>query len=69
MPGLRGSFVFADYCKGELRALVPGASGGGLRSVALGPTLDAVASFGQDAVGELYVLSLGSGLYRLEPTG
>ena len=64
IPALRGSYVFADYCRGELRALVP--SGSGLRSMALGPTLDAVASFGQDADGELFVLSLAAGLHRLE---
>lgn len=64
IPALRGSYVFADYCKGELRALVLG--GSGLRSVVLGPTLDAVSSFGQDADGELFVLSLVAGLHRLE---
>ena len=64
IPALRGSYVFADYCKGELRALVPG--GASLRSVTLGPTLDAVSSFGQDAQGELFVLSLAAGLHRLE---
>lgn len=66
IPALRGAYVFADYCKGQLRALVAGPGGSGLRSVALGPTLDAVASFGQDADGELFVLSLAAGLHRLE---
>ena len=65
IPGLRGSYVFADYCKGEVRALVAGRNA--LRSVALGPSLEAVGSFGQDSAGELYVMSLVSGLYRLEP--
>lgn len=64
IPALRGSYVFADYCKGQLRALVR--DGSGLRSVALGPTLDAVSSFGQDGDGELFVLSLSAGLHRLE---
>jgi glucose/arabinose dehydrogenase len=65
IPGLRGDYLFADYCRGELRALVP--SGTAWRAVALGPKLDAISSFGQDAGGELYVLSLSSGVYRLEP--
>lgn len=64
LPGLRGSFVFADYCRGEVLALVP--DGSGLAAVPLGPRLDAVASFAQDGAGELYVLSLTSGLHRLE---
>jgi len=64
LPGLRGSFVFADYCRGEVLALVP--DGSGLGAVPLGPRLDAVASFAQDGAGELYVLSLTSGLHRLE---
>ncbi len=69
MPGLRGSYVFSDYCKGDLRALVPTGRSGQLRSVALGITLGAVASFGEDASGELYVVSLSSGVHRLEPRG
>ena len=64
IPALRGTYVFADYCQGEVLGLVP--SGSGLKSVPLGPTLDAVASFGEDADGELYVLSLNSGVHRLE---
>ena len=66
IPGLRGSYVFADFCKGELQALMP-ESAGSRRSVALDVTVDSVASFGEDAAGDLYVLSLSTGLYRLEP--
>lgn len=69
MAGLRGSYVFSDYCKGDLLALVPTGASGQLRSVALGITLDAVVSFGEDASGEVYVLSLSSGVHRLEPRG
>ena len=33
----------------------------------LGPTVQAVSSFGEDAAGELYVLSLAGGVYRVVP--
>ena len=65
IAGLRGSYVFADYCRGEIRALTP--DGGRLRSVDLGAKLPSVASFGEDGDGELYVLSLTAGVFRLEP--
>jgi len=69
MPGLRGSYVFADYCNGRLRALVRTGASGPLRSVALGPAIENVLSFGEDASGEVYVLSVSSGLSRLEAAG
>ena len=64
IAGLQGTYVFADFCAGRILGLVT--QGSGLRSVPLGPTVDAVASFGEDAAGELYVLSLASGVHRLE---
>ena len=67
IPGLRGRYLFADFCRGEVMALVP--SGGRLRSVPLGPRIGALASFGEDAAGELYVLSLSAGVLRLEAAG
>ncbi len=33
----------------------------------LGPRVEALSSFGQDADGELYVLSLSQGVFRLDP--
>jgi hypothetical protein len=58
--GLGGTYVFADYC----RARLLGASGGTIRE--LGPKLSAVSSFGEDASGELWVMSLEGPVYRLE---
>jgi glucose/arabinose dehydrogenase len=62
---LKGAYVFADFCEGELRAFVQ--SGGratGHRF--LGPKLGQLSSFGQSKGGELYALTLAGGLYRLE---
>jgi glucose/arabinose dehydrogenase len=64
IAALRGRYVFADFCKGEILTLVE--RGGGMEARRLGPQVESVASFGEDAAGELYVLSLGGGLYRLD---
>ena len=60
---LIGSYVFADFCLGELLALPAGAT----RPVDLGAHVSDVSSFGEDDDGELYVLSLSDGVFRLEP--
>ncbi|MEY2425035.1 MAG: hypothetical protein QOI61_607 [Actinomycetota bacterium] len=57
--GFAGTYLFADHCKGELTA----ASGGSMRQ--LGIHIDEPASFGEDASGEVWVLSLAGGVYRL----
>jgi glucose/arabinose dehydrogenase len=62
IPDLRGAYVFADYCAGELRAY----GGPGVERF-LDVHVPDVSSFGEDASGELYVLSDAGGLYRLDP--
>jgi hypothetical protein len=64
IPALAGAYVFADYCLGRLEALVPG-KGRAMEARALGPRVDALASFGEDARGELYVLSLAGTVSRI----
>jgi len=64
IPVLAGAYVFADYCRGRLEALVPG-KGRAMEARALGPRVDALASFGEDARGELYVLSLAGTVSRI----
>jgi glucose/arabinose dehydrogenase len=64
IPALAGAYVFADYCRGRLEAFVP--RNGRTRQVRLlGPRVDALASFGEDARGELYVLSLAGTVSRI----
>jgi glucose/arabinose dehydrogenase len=68
IPALRGAYVFGDYCNGQVRALVQ--QGG--RVVAqrdLGLVVSQLVSFGQDPAGELYALSLGGEVLRLEAGG
>jgi glucose/arabinose dehydrogenase len=64
IPGLAGAYVFADFCAGDLMALHV-ADGRAVDVSGLGAHLDAVASFGEDATGELYALSLAGGVYRV----
>jgi glucose/arabinose dehydrogenase len=66
IPDLFGAYVFADYCLGRLEAIrVEG--GRVVDHRVLGPDVPDVSSFGEDARGELYVMSLGGDLYRLAP--
>ncbi len=65
-PRATGAYLFGDYCAGGITALV--AEGGRLIDTArLADQPAQVASFGTDADGEVYVLSLGGGVYRLDP--
>ncbi len=65
---LVGAYLFADYCAGDLRALRLGADGKVADERPLGVEIDRPISFGQDDDGELYVLSQGGAVLRLEPS-
>jgi glucose/arabinose dehydrogenase len=67
-PGLRrlrGRYVYGDFCRGQVRAATLRPTGArrdrslGLRRV------DSLASFGEDARGRIYVVSLAGPVYRL----
>ncbi len=61
---LRGRYVYADFCEGKLRSLVPrlrGASG----DRKLGLSVSTPSSFGEDTLGRIYVVSLEGPVYRL----
>jgi glucose/arabinose dehydrogenase len=66
IPGLEGAYVFGDFFKPSLRAIVRQ----GRRVVAraeLGLEVSNLSSFGEDLDGELYALSLSGPVYRLAP--
>jgi glucose/arabinose dehydrogenase len=66
LPALRGRYVYADLCEGELRSLVPHlrrASG----DRKLGLRVDTPSSFGEDTHGRVYVASLDGPIFRLVP--
>ena len=66
VPGLRGTYLFGDYCSGELFALSAGAN---RRSSTVPRILMQtglrISSFGEDEGGEVYVVDHKGGIYRL----
>jgi glucose/arabinose dehydrogenase len=66
LPALRGRYVYADLCEGELRSLVPHLSrASGDRK--LGLSVPTPTSFGEDTHDRVYVASLEGPVYRLVP--
>jgi glucose/arabinose dehydrogenase len=65
VPGLRGRYVYGDYCKGQLRSarVTPGRATGD-RAIAGLPAISQLSSFGEDARGRVYVTSLDGPVYR-----
>ncbi|MGH2956561.1 MAG: PQQ-dependent sugar dehydrogenase [Solirubrobacterales bacterium] len=61
---LAGSYVYGDFCTGELRAAEL-AAGGATGDRALNLTVPAISSFGEDAAGRVYAASLGGPVFRL----
>ncbi len=66
IAALEGTYVFGDYCTGDLWGLVRGPDGTAER-IDLGVSVprNTLVSFGEDAGGELYVLSAAGTVYRL----
>jgi glucose/arabinose dehydrogenase len=58
-----GAYIYGDLCTGEILQLFP-AAGGGAQSVLLDTSLS-ISSFGEDESGEIYVVDLSGGIYRL----
>ncbi len=66
IPGLRGRYLYADFCTGVVFSQGAGPTPGIARRVeGLNATLSAVTSFGQDARGELYMMQSDGTIYRL----
>ena len=67
IPHLEGAYVFGDYCAGRLWALTIDDQGVDTRvELDLSVPPVTLVSFGEDASGELYVLSFDGTVYRLE---
>ena len=67
IAALAGTYVFGDYCTGDIWGLVRGPDGTAER-IDLGVSVprSTLVSFGEDANGELYVLSAAGTVLRLE---
>lgn len=60
--GLRGRYVYGDYCSGRIWSV---ATGGTAQELIL--STQQITGFGQDSKFELYVLAQSGGVYRLDP--
>jgi glucose/arabinose dehydrogenase len=65
LPGLTGAYIYGDYCSGEIWAMRFNAAGDAFFETRLMDTNLNISSFGQDAAGEIYVLSLSGEVYRI----
>lgn len=68
IPSLRGTYFYGDHCGGWVRSFRY--LGGTVTSQTEWPSLDApgqITSFGQDAAGELYVLTDQGAVFRIVP--
>jgi glucose/arabinose dehydrogenase len=61
---LRGRYLYADYCAGNLRSFIP-TLGGARRDRSVGLHVASPSSFGEDEHGRIYVCSLNGPVYRL----
>ena len=66
IPTLRGFYVFADFASGRVWAMK---GPGGARRALSGADgqVSQISSFGQDASGELYIVSLAGSVYEIVP--
>jgi len=66
IPDLRGFYLFGDFVSGRVWAKKgPGGARNPLPGV--DGQIARISSFGQDAAGELYVVSLNGAVYRIVP--
>jgi glucose/arabinose dehydrogenase len=65
-PDMTGIYFYSDYCSGRIWGL--SFDGTGWHNTEYLDTALAVSSFGEDINGELYVVDLNGGVYRLEGT-
>jgi glucose/arabinose dehydrogenase len=68
IPELSGAYLFSDYCDGRIRA-VRAADGAVVEEHTFDAEGTELVSFGEDARGEVYVLSLDGTIYRLDAAG
>ena len=66
LPDLDGRYVYGDLCKGQLRSARLGAgSASGDAAIPGVAHVAQLSSFGEDALGRVYVASLNGPVYRL----
>jgi glucose/arabinose dehydrogenase len=67
LGGLRGRYIYGDYCSGFIRTFIP-RPGGSRKDNSLGVSANGVVGFGTDARDRTYVVELNSGqVSRIDP--
>ena len=66
MPALAGVYVYGDFCSGKIWGLRHNGEAVAEQAMLVDSGLS-ITSFGEDAEGNLYVLSRDEGIYRLAP--
>ncbi len=69
MPALQGTYFYADFCAGFVRSFryQNGQPTEQTEWPLLSPPGSSVTSYGEDAAGELYVMTQGGGLFKIIP--
>jgi glucose/arabinose dehydrogenase len=65
IPEIAGQYFYSDYCAGFLASLTGTSTGERVTRIWNVPNVGNVLSFGEDAAGELYVLSANGTVYRI----
>jgi glucose/arabinose dehydrogenase len=65
LKGLRGRYVYGDFCVGKIRSFIPGL-GGARKDRGTGVTVPMLSSFGEAQGGAIYATSLNGPVYRLK---
>jgi glucose/arabinose dehydrogenase len=69
LPSLQGQYFFGDFCRGWVRSISTGGdSGEPLEWPQLAPGGDNITSFGEDASGEIYILTAGGDVFKVVPS-
>jgi glucose/arabinose dehydrogenase len=66
IPDLVGTYLYSDACDGKVRG-TPIGNGVTSSEIDFGLEAGQVSGFGEDHDGELYVLSINQGLFRVDP--
>jgi glucose/arabinose dehydrogenase len=68
IPGLRGAYIYGDYCTGKIWTLswANGVTTMPVTHPEINPGANLLVSFGQDNLGEIYVLALNGHVFRVD---
>jgi glucose/arabinose dehydrogenase len=67
LGSLYGRYVYGDFCKSPLRSVKLGRKSGASGDKTIGVSVGSLVSFGEDARGRVYAVSLDGGVFRLVP--